>query len=138
MGRALLVLDSNFNRRKAHDWIDRAPVGTRVEFKASRRSLPQNDRMWSMLTEISEQVGWHGKKLSTQDWKLVFLDALKRAHDETLRIVPNTDGTGFVNLSTSSSDLDKDEMTDMIELMFEFGAKHGVVFRDPEQNGRAA
>lgn len=131
MGRALLVLDSDFQRRKAVDWIWKAPSGARVEFKAAKRSLPQNELMWAMLTDVAQQLLWHGQRLSTLDWKLQFLDALHRARDEELRIVPNIDNTGFVNLSTSSSDLSKDEMSDLIEIIYAFGAKHGVTFSDP-------
>ena len=47
-----------------------------------------------------------------------------------LRIAPNLDGDGFVNLGTSSSDLSKDEMTMLIELIFKFGAEHDVTFAD--------
>lgn len=126
MGRAVIVLYLQSDRQMAHDWIDKAPPGTRIEFKASKRTLDQNSRMWAMLTEVSRQLPWHGVRLQPQDWKLIFLDALNRE----LRIVPNIDGTGFVNLGRSSSDLSKAEMTDMIELIFAFGAKHGVVFRD--------
>ncbi len=69
---------------------------------------------------------WHGQRLRPDDWKLIFLDALKR---ET-RTVPNIDGTGFVDIARSSSDLSKQEFTDLIELIFEFGARHGVKFQD--------
>lgn len=131
MSRALLVLDGPFQRQKAIHWINKAPFGARIEFKAPKRSLPQNDRMWAMLTEVAQQMQWHGLTLKPDDWKLIFLDALKRANNEALRIVPNTDGTGFVNLSTSSSDLSKDEMTDLIELISAFGANHGVHFNEP-------
>jgi hypothetical protein len=135
MGRALLVINSTTDRRKAASWVEKAPWGTRVEFKASKRTLPQNDRMWAMLTDIADQVTHHGVKMPADDWKLVFLDALKRE----LRMVPNLDGNGFVNLGRSSSDLSKQEMTDLIELMFAWGAQHGVVFKDPaNQNGDAA
>jgi hypothetical protein len=81
-----------------------------------------------MLTEVATQVHWHGAKLTPNDWKLVFLDALKR---ET-RAVPNIDGTGFVELGRSSSDLSKSEMGDLIELIHAFGAEHGVKFRELE------
>jgi len=84
--------------------------------------------MWAMLTDISEQLAWHGVKLSPDDWKLVMLDALKRE----MRMVPNIDGNGFVNLGRSSSDLSKDEMTALMEIIAAFGAKHGVVFHDSE------
>ncbi len=128
MTRATLVLVSPEIRQKAALWTARLPDGTRVDFKAPKRSLPQNDRMWAMLTEIATQLPWHGIKLSADDWKLLFLDALKRE----LRMVPNIDGNGFVNLGRSSSDLSKAEMADLITLIEQFGANHGVVFHDPE------
>ena len=126
MSRAVLTLRSSVDRAKAVDWIGKAPVGTRIEFRAAKRSVPQNDRMWAMLTDISQQLAWHGQKLRADDWKLVLLAGLKRE----LRIVPNIDGNGFVNLSQSSSDLSKAEMSEFIELIFAFGAQHGVKFQD--------
>lgn len=127
MSRATIVLTNDRERSRALSWVHKAPYGCRIEFKVSKRTLPQNDRMWAMLTDIAGQLSWHGQRLSTDDWKLVFLDALKRE----LRIVPNIDGNGFVNLGRSSSDLTIEEMTGLIEVMFEFGARHGVVFSEP-------
>lgn len=129
MGRALVILDSPVSRQRAATWVHKAPHGTRVEFKASKRSLPQNDRMWAMLTDVARQVPWHGLTLSPDDWKLIFLDALKRE----VRAVPNLDGTGFVNIGRSSSDLSKSEMGDLMTLIEEFGARHGVVFHDQQE-----
>ena len=126
MSRALLVLSDLSVRERAEDWIRRAPVGTRVTFAGPKRTLDQNSKMWAMLTDIARQVPWHGIKLSPNDWKLIFLDGLNRE----LRLVPNLDGTGFVNLGRSSSDLDKQEMSDLFELMQAFGAEHGVEFKD--------
>lgn len=124
MSRYSFTLRSSADRARAVQVISAAPAGTRIDVKAIKRSTPQNDRMWAMLTEIAQQLPWHGVKLRPDDWKLIFLDALKRE----LRMVPNIDGTGFVNLGRSSSDLTKGEMSDMIELIFKFGAQHGVVF----------
>jgi hypothetical protein len=106
--------------------IEAAPDGTRVEFKAARRSNDQNARMWAMLTDVATQLKWHGGRLRPHDWKLIFLDALKREN----RMVPNLDGTGWVNLGRSSSDLSIAEMSDLMELMAAFGAEHGVKFKD--------
>lgn len=133
MSRAMIVLNGPRDREKAMGWIKSAPTGARVEFKASRRTMPQNDRMWAMLTDIAVQLPWHGVRLRPDDWKLIFLDALKRE----MRVVPNIDGNGFVNLGRSSSDLSKGEMTELIELIFEFGARHGVKFHDDRQGAAA-
>ena len=32
MSRALIILDSDHQRRKASEWVAKAPPGTRVEF----------------------------------------------------------------------------------------------------------
>ena len=126
MPRAMIVLYSAAQRQKAAQWAMTAPAGTRVEFKQAKRTLPQNDRMWAMLTDVASQVAWHGNKMTPDDWKVVFLDALDREY----RMVPNLDGNGFVPLGRSSSKLSVSEMTDMIELIAAFGAKHGVKFGD--------
>lgn len=133
MSRALVILDSPQSRAKAAGWAMKAPHGTRIEFKASKRSLPQNDRMWAMLTDIAQQLPWHGMPLKPDAWKLLFLDALKRE----VRAVPNLDGTGFVNIGRSSSDLSKSEMGDLMELIAAFGAQHSVVFHEPAERDAA-
>jgi hypothetical protein len=127
--RALVVIRREADRNLVATWAQKVPVGTRVEMKAPKRSLPQNDRMWAMLTEIAQQVPYHGLKLTADDFKLLFLDALKRE----VRMVPNLDGNGFVSLGRSSSDLSKDEMSMLLELIAKFGAEHGVVFREPAE-----
>ena len=129
MSRALIVVNNPAERMRAASLVERVPFGTRVEFKAAKRTLDQNSRMWAMLTDVAQQLPWHGQKLRPNDWKLIFLDALKRE----VRIVPNLEGTGFVNLGRSSSDLTKEEMGDLMELISEFGARHGVKFHDPNE-----
>lgn len=138
MSRALVVINGNVDRRKAADWAMKSPPGTRIEFKASKRTLPQNDRMWAMLTDVATQVKWHGVSLHADDWKLLFLDALRREIGNEMRIIPNLEGDGFVNIGTSSSDLSKDEMTMLIELIFKFGAEHNVTFNDGAEQEVAA
>jgi hypothetical protein len=129
MSRAALAIYTDTDRQKVASWASQAPKGTRVEFKAPRRSVPQNARMWAMLTDVAVSVQWHGLKLTPDDWKLIFLDALKRE----VRMVPNLDGNGLVNLGRSSSDLSKSEMGDLMELIAAFGAQHGVAFHEDRE-----
>jgi len=129
MSRALIVLWNAADRAKVKRWASKAPPGTRVEFRATKRSLDQNSLLWARLTEIAAQLPWHGMKLSADDWKLIFLDALQKE----LRIVPNLDGDGFVNLGRSSSDLSKEEFSDLLALIEAWGAKHNVQFNDPKE-----
>jgi hypothetical protein len=126
MSRATVILNGKADRQKVARWAMGVPAGTRVEFKEVKRTLPQNDRMWSMLTEISQQSMLGGKRFDPDQWKVIFLHAL----GQEIQLLPSLDGRTFVPWGQSSSDLTKDEMSGMIELMFKFGAENGVVFQD--------
>lgn len=95
--------------------------------KPATRSLQSNALMWAMLADIASQVEWHGKKLGSADWKAVFTASLK-----SMNVVPNLDNTGFVVLGQSTSKMTIKEMSELIELMYAFGAEHGVKFTAPE------
>lgn len=43
-----------------------------------------------------------------------------------LRMVPNIDGTGFVNLGRSTSNLTKPEFSDLLEIVHKFAAERGI------------
>jgi hypothetical protein len=123
MTRALLILANDQVRDRAAHWCRRAPVGTRVEYKAPRRSLPQNSLLWSRLSEVASQVEWYGQKLSAEDWKDMFTASLRRT-----RVVPGIDPGTFVPLGMRTSDMSSEEMTNLLELIAAFGAERGVEF----------
>jgi hypothetical protein len=100
------------------------PDGWIVEFKAPTRTLEQNARLWSMLTDLSEQVEWYGKKLTPDDWKDVCSASLRKA-----RVVPTIDGDGFVPLGMRTSSMTKAEFGALMDLIDAFGAERGVTFR---------
>ena len=97
-----------------------------VEVKPETRSLAQNARLWAMLTDISKQVDWYGRKLTPEEWKHVFTASLTKQD-----VVPGLDG-GFVVLGKSTSSMTKGEMSELQELMQAFGAQQSVRFTAPE------
>lgn len=92
-----------------------------VMIKESTRSLDQNSKLWALLTDVSRQVEWYGRKLNPEDWKHVFSSALRKQD-----VVPNIDGNGFVVLGQSTSKMSKREFSDLVELIYSFGAQHEV------------
>jgi hypothetical protein len=124
MSRAVLTLKGPAERARAKHWIDRAPPGTRVEYKGPARSLDQNAKLWACLTEIACQVEWYGQKLTCDDWKDVFTASLRRA-----RVVPGLDAGSFVPLGMRTSDMSKAEFSELLELIHAFAAEHGVIFK---------
>ena len=127
MSRAVVILDTEGDRSLVATWAAKAEPGTRVEFKRAKRTVDQNDRMWAMLTDVAEQVEWDGARRKTGEWKDLFMDWLPRE----LRTLSALDGSGRqVPLGRSTSDLSKEEMSNLIELIAMFGANHGVKFKD--------
>lgn len=129
-----------FNRQQAKaaltaqvfPFLGQALQGSRrwvLSIKPETRSIAQNARLWAMLTEISQQVDWYGRKLTAEEWKHVFSASLKKQD-----VVPGLDG-GFVVLGLSTSKMTRAEMSDLQTLMEAFGAQQGVKFSariDPE------
>lgn len=120
MGRAKILINDAQARAKAIRWITRAPWNARITFQGPARTLPQNDRMWVLLTHISEQLLWHGRKHSTDDWKDFFCAMLKR---ETLMMTE--DGLP-VPVGRSTSNMSKEEHSDLTTIIVMFADRHGV------------
>lgn len=95
-----------------------------MDGEAKPRTSSQNRLMWSMLTDISKQVVWHGQKLSKHDWKWVFSAAVRRQ-----KMVPGIDG-GMVLIGFPTSGMSTQELSDMIDIMGSFGADKGVDWSD--------
>ena len=125
MSRALITIRDNTDRQRAMALLTKVPNGTRVEFKATKRSLPQNDLLWARLTDVSRQLEWHGQRLTPADWKDIFTVALRES-----RVVPGIDPGTFVSLGLHTSDMSKDEMSNLLDLIDAFASEHGVELSD--------
>jgi hypothetical protein len=126
MSRHLLVLWNAADRKRAWRYIAEAPEGTRLEFKAAKRTLPQNDAMWAALSDVAIQKEHNGRKYTPDSWKAIFLHALGYETE----FVPTLDNRAFLPLGQSSSDLSKSEMSSLIDFIHAWGAQNGVVFHD--------
>lgn len=128
MSRAVLVLSSREIRERGINWIRKAPANTRVEFKSEKRSTDQNSRMWAMLTDVATQKEHAGRRYTPDQWKVLFMHACGRE----VQFIPSLDNATFIPWGQSSSDLSKEEMTELQEFIAAWGAEHGVVFQEPE------
>lgn len=128
MSRALIVVNSDRDRKRAANWSRQSPAGTRIEFKGVKRTLPQNDHMWALLTEVARQKTHSGRRYTADQWKVLFMHACGRE----VQFIPSLDGSTFIPWGQSSSDLSVPEMTDLIEFILSWGAQNGVVFHEKE------
>lgn len=127
MSRELVEIRTKEDREKIARWAARVPDRTTVEFRSPRRTLDQNNLLWSLLGQVSKQVDWYGTKLSSEDWKDVLTASLRRT-----RVVPGIDAGTFVPLGMRTSQMTKEEISELLELIYAFGAERGVQFRELE------
>jgi NinB protein len=119
-----------YNAQQAHTvlkdvWTKAKPylmAGNKLvlTIEQEKRSLDQNALLWSVLTDLSKSVHWHGEKLTKEEYKDLLTAGLKRQ-----RAIPGIDG-GFVVLGSSTSKMTKQEMSDLITLAHSFGDERGV------------
>jgi hypothetical protein len=118
-------LVSALNRERAKRMIDQAPARALVNIRPETRSNEQNALMWCLLSEISRAKP-EGRELTPEVWKSLFLHAL--GHDQRFEVA--LDGRGVVPVGFRSSRLTKEQMGDLIEMVHEYGARHGVTFAE--------
>jgi len=120
MSRATYLVTSEAQRGTAMDAIRRAPLGFVIEAKRNKRSTPQNDRMWAMLTAIGQQLVWHGQHYPPEWWKDYFMHELNGGS-----WMPHESG-GMIPVGMSTSRLTKQEHSDLTMILEAFAARHGV------------
>ncbi len=120
-------------RDTAHRLIDAAPAGAVVNIREAKRTLDQSAKMWAMLSDVSRAKP-EGRTLTPDVWKSLFLHAL----DHAQRFEAALDGQGMVPIGFRSSRLTKDQMSDLIETIYEYGARHDVAWSEPSDEARAA
>ena len=123
-----IILTGLASRQKAESLVNAAPHGAVMNIRLPRRSEDQSRKMWAMLSDISRAKP-EGRELAPDLWKCLFLAAC----GHKVRFEPALDGEGVVPLGFRSSRLTKAEMSDVLECIAEYGARHGVEWSDERQ-----
>jgi hypothetical protein len=124
MDKHIIILNES-NRRFAIGAVMHRPDGHILTLSEPTRTLDQNAKLWPMLADVSRQVNWYGQKLTADEWKDVFSASLKGQ-----KAVPGIDG-GFVICGHRTSTMGKKLFSDLVELIYAFGAQHGVRWSAP-------
>jgi len=126
MSRAMIILNTQADRDKACKWAQGVPMGSRIEFKETKRSIPQNDRFWALLTEIADHMRPLGRDYPPENWKIIFM----AAYGHEVKFLPSLDQKTFIPVGHSSSDLSVREMSDLMEFMSAWAAENGIALND--------
>lgn len=133
MSKRTIFLTDDRARDRACRHIWGTPDGWVCKVTEATRTDKQNKKMHPMLADIQRQVP-EMEGYSADDIKLRFLNAL----GVEMRFLPTLEGAGSFPVGMRSSTLTVEQFSGLIELLYEYGARHGVVWSDPETRSRAA
>jgi len=115
------------NRNQVLGWIQKATPGISVAFRRpNKRTRDQNSLLWPYLRKIAKSVEWDGHKFDEHAWKDIFLNSLWG----NLSVPGINGGVIFVGNRHSSSELTKDEMSELLEMIIAFSTERGITIDD--------
>lgn len=101
-----------------------------VILRSPTRTVPQNSRLWAMLSDVSRAEP-DGRKHSPDTWKALFMHALQYE----IRFEMGLNGEPFP-VGFRSSRMSKDQMAELITFIAEYGDRHGVQWSEPHPDQR--
>jgi hypothetical protein len=124
MSGQTMILSGQYQRELAKKLIDRAPPMAVLNIREATRTTDQNSKMWAMLSDISRAKPL-GRCHTADRWKVVMMQACGHA----VQFETALDGAPFP-VGYSTSRMTKEQMSDLIEFMYAFGAEHGIEWSD--------
>jgi hypothetical protein len=100
-----------------------------VKIQPMTRSLEQNAKLHAMLSDISKQCEFNGKKRNIDTWKVIMVSAHKIATGEKAEMAIGLEGE-VINLRESTAQMSVKRLASLIEYVQAWGVENGVKFND--------
>lgn len=124
MSGQTIILAGDRQRELAKKLIDRAPPRAVLNIREAKRTVEQNSKLWAMLSDISRAKP-EGRTHTAEMWKALAMHACGNA----VQFENGLDGQPFP-VGFRSSRLSKLQMSELIEFLYAYGARHGVQWSD--------
>lgn len=121
-------------RQLASRAVINAPDGWIAEIKPRTRSLDQNAKLHAMFADVAKQAALHGRKLTAEQWKVVFISGHAVATGIGADLLPGIEGE-FVNIRESSARMGIARMASLIEYMLAWGVDNSISWSEPAEQG---
>ena len=133
------VLRDERDRRLALRAVQLAPIGMQIRISKPNRTQVQNAALHAVLSDVADQLHWppppanDGVLHDLEWWKrrctLGWLIETKQERE----IITALEDDEFAILLPHTSDLKVDQCAALREWTYAFGAKNGVVFKEPKR-----
>jgi hypothetical protein len=115
-----VILRGQPQRNLAKQFIDKAPENSVVKISPLTRSSEQNNKMWGLIEDVMNAMP-EGRQHTKEVWKAIFMNAL--GHETAFAMGINNE---IFPIGFKSSQLSVRQMSDLIEMIYSYGAKHNV------------
>lgn len=126
-------LRSNQVRLNCIEFIRELPMDDKkplvVKIQPITRSLEQNSKLHALLSDISKQCEFNGKKRDIDTWKMIMVSAHKIATGGQAEMVIGLEGE-VINLRESTAQMSVKRLASLIEYITSWGVQNGVIFND--------
>lgn len=126
--RRPIILIGDTQRAYAKQCIDAAKPMSVVTIKDPTRTNLQNAKMHAMIEDVRKAKP-QGFVWSHDAWKGAFM----RLCGHQIEFCQGLDDSGPFPIGFRSSELTIPQMNDLIECMYEYGARHCVIWSEPVQ-----
>lgn len=137
MTKKIIKITGQIARQAACRYVNDAPEGHVVTVAEPTRSLEQNALLHPLLTDISRQAQWMGKKRPMLQWKTIMVSAHAIATGQPAEMVIGIEGE-VVNLRESTAAMSARRFSSLVEYVLAWGAHNGVAFSDSPPERMAA
>jgi hypothetical protein len=121
-------------RRLAMEAVRSAEQGMVVTIRKPNRSLDQNAKFHSAVADIAKaKPVWNNITMDADDWKalLILSHAIATGgQDGAMRLVPDLEGKGYVQLRESSARMTVARSASLIDYVTAWAAAHGIPLQD--------
>ncbi|MFM0044097.1 recombination protein NinB [Paraburkholderia sediminicola] len=121
-------------RQLASRAVINAPDGFVCKIEPATRSIDQNAKLHAMFADVAHQSTLHGRKLTADQWKVIFISGHAVATGLGADLLPGIEGE-FVNIRESSARMDMKRMASLIEYMLAWGADNGISWSESVAQG---
>jgi len=146
MSKRIIKLTGPLAKQAACRYVNEAPDGFVVTISEPAKKREQEEKYHAMIGEIAKQCTFMGRKFDSESWKRLLVDAYVRVARENATaegkpdpfkgqggVIPNLDGTGFVQLGIQTRGFTIKQASEFIEYLLDYGQNNLVVFSDQER-----
>ena len=100
-----------------------------LEVKAADKTREQELKYHAMIDEIAKQAKHMGASWDAESWKRLLVDLFcKYSGLQTGVVMPNLSGDGIVQLGYQTRKFTKEQASDFVEFLYDWGSEHGIVY----------